>query len=157
MTKKGGETPIMDVETQMDAADRRLLSLLRENARAPTAELARRLGASRTTVQGRIERLERRGVIAGYTLKPSQADDGAIRAHIMIAAAPRAAGAVEAALRRIEAIRTVYSVSGPFDLIALAATPTVADMDAAIDAIGHVEGVERTTTSIILSTKISRG
>ncbi len=148
----------MDVEsTDLDETDRRLLALLRENARAPVADLARRLAASRTTVQSRIQRLERRGVVAGYTLKHSQAEEGAIRAHIMIAAAPRAAGAIEAALRRIAAIRTLYSVSGPFDLIALATTPTVAEMDAAIDAIGHVEGVERTTTSIILSTRISRG
>lgn len=148
----------MDVETtNLDETDRRLLALLRENARAPVADLARRLASTRTTVQSRIQRLERRGIVAGYTLKPSQAEEGAIRAHIMIAAAPRATGAIEAALRRMEAIRTVYSVSGPFDLIALAATPKVADMDAAIDEIGRIEGVERTTTSIILSTRVSRG
>jgi DNA-binding Lrp family transcriptional regulator len=129
---------------------------LRENARAPVAELARRLEISRTTVQSRLERLERRGIVAGYTLKPSQADLGLIRCHVMIAAHPRAAGAVEAALRRMEAARTVYSVAGPFDLIALLATPTVGDMDAALDAIGALEGVERTTSAIILSTKISR-
>ena len=46
-------------------AEQALLALLRENARASTAELARRLGVSRTTVQSRIERLEARGVIAG--------------------------------------------------------------------------------------------
>jgi len=50
-------------------ADERLLALLRENARAPAALLARRLGLSRTTVQSRIERLERGGVITGYTLR----------------------------------------------------------------------------------------
>ena len=49
----------------LDDTDRALLGLLRENARASTAELARRLDLSRTTVQSRIERLERRRVIAG--------------------------------------------------------------------------------------------
>ena len=49
-------------------ADHSLLSLLRENARASTADLARKLGVSRTTVQSRIERLEksRQGACAGY-------------------------------------------------------------------------------------------
>ena len=47
-------------------AEQALLSLLRDNARASTAELARQLGVSRTTVQSRIERLEQRGIIAGY-------------------------------------------------------------------------------------------
>src|SRR3546814_12427147 len=58
---------------RLTSADEALLSLLRENARAPTAEIARRLQLSRTTVQSRIERLERLGVIAGYTVKVGDA------------------------------------------------------------------------------------
>ena len=50
-------------------ADQQLLSVLRENARASTAQIARRLNLSRTTVQSRIERLEREGVISGYTVR----------------------------------------------------------------------------------------
>ena len=50
-------------------ADEQLLSLLREDARASTAEIARRLGLSRTTVQNRITRLEQEGVIRGYTVR----------------------------------------------------------------------------------------
>ena len=49
----------------IESPDARLLTLLRENARLSTAEIARRLGLSRTTVQSRIERLERDGVITG--------------------------------------------------------------------------------------------
>src|SRR3546814_19574606 len=52
---------------RLTSVDEALLSLLRENARAPTAEIARRLQLSRTTVQSRTQRLERPGVIAGYT------------------------------------------------------------------------------------------
>ena len=52
-----------------DPIDRMLLNLLRENARTSTAELARKLHLSRTTVQSRIERLERNHVVAGYTIK----------------------------------------------------------------------------------------
>ena len=50
-------------------ADELLLSLLREDARASTADIARRLGLSRTTVQNRIARLEAQGVIRGYTVR----------------------------------------------------------------------------------------
>ncbi|MGO9756089.1 MAG: winged helix-turn-helix transcriptional regulator, partial [Roseiarcus sp.] len=55
-----------------------LLALLRENARASVASLARRLGVPRTTVQSRIERLERRGVIAGYTVRTSESHERAL-------------------------------------------------------------------------------
>ena len=47
----------------LDDTDHALLALLRENARAPTAELARKLKLSRTTVQSRMERLQRQRVI----------------------------------------------------------------------------------------------
>jgi len=53
----------------MSDKDRQLLSILSENARMPTAMLARKLGLSRTTVQAKIERLERDGVIAGYGVR----------------------------------------------------------------------------------------
>lgn len=85
----------------MDAIDQQLLALLRENARAPTAELARRLSLSRTTVQSRIERLERGGVILGYSVRTGAVHSTAqVRALVMIVAAPRLSQAIESALRR---------------------------------------------------------
>ena len=71
-------------------ADEALLSLLREDARMPTAEIARRLQLSRTTVQSRIERLERSGVIAGYTVRiGDEHERERIRALIMITVFPK--------------------------------------------------------------------
>ena len=141
----------------MDDTDARLISALREDARAPVADLARRLNLSRTTVQSRIERLERRGVIVGYAARLS--DDyerGLVRAHVMITVRPKEARAVEAALRSLPQMRMLHSVSGPYDMIAIAAADSTADMDDLIDRIGALDGVERTTTSIVLSTKFER-
>ena len=53
-----------------------------------------------------------------------------------------------AALRAIEQVRVLHSVSGDVDLIAVAATASVAEMDQVIDRIGALDGVERTTSSI---------
>jgi DNA-binding Lrp family transcriptional regulator len=142
---------------QLDDIDIRLIARLRENARAPVAELARALSLSRTTVQSRLERLERSGVITGYTVRLSDAHErGQIHAYVMLTVAPKQAPAVIAAARRMPAVRLLASVSGPFDLIAEAATPSVAEMDALIDALGALDGVERTTSSIVLSTKLDR-
>ncbi|PJK09902.1 AsnC family transcriptional regulator [Lysobacteraceae bacterium NML120232] len=142
---------------KITAADQQLLALLRENARASTAEIARRLGLSRTTVQSRIDRLERDGVIAGYTVRVSDAVEHThIRAHIMITLAPRQMPQVVEALRQMPEIRRLHSVSGLSDLIALGVTRGVEEMDSLTDQIGMIEGVERTTTAIILSTKFER-
>ena len=61
---------------QLDEIDRALLTALTANSRTPIATLGQQLGIARTTVQVRIDRLENRGVIAGYTVRlakhPSQ-------------------------------------------------------------------------------------
>jgi len=138
-------------------SDQRLLVLLRENARASTAELARRLGVSRTTVQSRIERLERRGIIAGYTLRLSgEFERSQVQAHVLITAAPKLAAQVVHGLADITAVRTVHSVSGSFDMIAMLSAGSIGELDTAIDAIGALDGVERTLSSIILSTRLQR-
>ena len=137
--------------------DRTLLSLLSDNARMPVAELARKLGLSRTTVQARIERLEADGVIAGYGIKLSESYlSGLVRAHVLITIAPKALAGVTAALAAIKEVTTLHSVSGTFDLIAILATPSIADLDRLLDHIGALDGVERTLSSVILSTRISR-
>ena len=141
----------------MDSIDQTLIAALRENARASTAQLARLVGRSRTSVQSRIERLERQGVIAGYGVRLAPEHDfGTVRAHVMIKVGPKESRAVTAALRAIPQVRVLHSVSGDVDLIAVAATASVAEMDEVIDRIGGLDGVERTTSSIILSTKFER-
>lgn len=140
-----------------DPIDRHLLALLTENARAPVAELGRKLGLSRTTVQSRLERLERRGVIAGYTTKLSdEHEKGLVHAHVLITAGPKVAPRAEAELRRIPEVRALHSVSGHFDMIAIVAAPSIGELDQLIDRIGALDGVERTMSSIILSTRIKR-
>lgn len=142
---------------ELTAKDRDLLAVLSENARMPVATLAKRLGISRTTAQARLERLERLGVIAGYGVRLSDAyASGLVRAHVLITIAPKSLSEVVAAIGRVEAVTELHSVSGAFDLIAIVAAPSIAELDGRIDEIGRIEGVERTQSSIILSTRLSR-
>jgi DNA-binding Lrp family transcriptional regulator len=143
--------------TLLDEVDRALIALLREDARAPTAELARRLGLARTTVQSRMERLQRQRVISGYTITvPDDVEASLVRAHVLITLAPKQSAAIEQALRRIAQVRVLHSVSGPFDLIAIVAAGSIGELDELIDRIGALDGVERTTSAIVLSTRIDR-
>lgn len=141
----------------IDDVDRALIAILRDDARASTVEIARRMGLSRTTVTSRIARLEESRVVIGYTVKLASAVESAlIRAHITVACHPKASAGVESALRRIPEVRQLHSVSGPFDMIAVVAAPSIAELDSLIDRIGALDGVERTTSSILLSTRIDR-
>ena len=141
---------------QPDAIDRQLIELLTANARLPAAALGRRLGLSRTTVQSRIERLERSGTILGYTVRAAMDDDPRVRAHVLITLAPKRTAAVETTLRRIAQVRELYAVSGPVDLVAVVGGASTDELDRVIDQIGALDGVVRTNSMILLSTRIAR-
>jgi DNA-binding Lrp family transcriptional regulator len=137
--------------------DAKLLDLLRGNAREPAASLARKLGIARSTLQERIARLEREGVIKGYTVKLS--DEAAaknLRAVVMIVADARQADRVTAELKKIPEVRSLAAVSGAHDMMAVVEADTAARMDAVLDRIGKANGVARTVSSIVLSEKFSR-
>ena len=146
----------MSIST-LGAKDRELLAILSENAREQTATIARKLGLSRTTVQAKIDRLERDGVIAGYGVKLTDAyESGMVKAHVLITIAPKTLARITTELHAISAVRTLHSVSGNFDLIAVVEAASIAELDHLIDRIGAIDGVERTLSSIILSTRIRR-
>lgn len=141
----------------MDDTDNALISLLQANARASTAELARKLGLSRSTVKDRIQRLERRGIIKGYGVKLSETfGEGQITAHVMIDVDPKQSAQVVRQLLKINAIKALYAVNGIHDLLAITTTDSTQALDRALDAIGNIDGIERTVSSIVLSTKFER-
>ena len=141
----------------IDATDRRILALLREDGRASTAQLGRRLGLSRTTVQSRIDRLLSRRVITGFTVRMgADPERDQIQAHVLITLVPKLQSRAEAALRALPEVRKLYAISGQHDSIAVVVTDTVAEMDRLLDLIGSLDGIDRTVSSIVLSTRIDR-
>ena len=142
---------------ELDQRDQRLLDLLRVNSRASTSALARDLGISRSTVQDRINRLERRKVIAGYTVRYHEDFGGRLlNAHVMIQINPKQSVQIVAALSAIAAVKTLQTVSGIYDLVTMVESATTEEMDSVLDQIGDLPGVEKTTTSIVLTTKFER-
>jgi DNA-binding Lrp family transcriptional regulator len=141
----------------IDDLDQQLISLLQANARTPTADLARKLAVARTTVVARLARLERDGVIVGYTARLGQhADRPAVRAHVGITVQPRSGPAVVAALQKLPELVQLSSVSGEFDYIAVLQADSTQRLDVLLDAIGQVDGVQKTTTSVVLALRIDR-
>lgn len=138
--------------------DQQLIALLQDNARLSLSELARRLGVSRGAIQARLQKLERSGIIRGYTVRLSdQYDQGCIRAVVLIKAPPQHRRSVENRLCRMSELMALHSISGIFDLSAQVCAQSVSELDRVIDTIGVMEGVEETQSSVILSTKLERG
>ncbi len=141
----------------VDATDRALIHLLQANARASTAELARKLGVARTTVVARLARLERDGAIVGYTVRlAADAADAGVQAYVGITVQPKASRAVQRRLEAWPELRQLCTVSGEFDAIALLRADSTARLDALLDEIGEIDGVVKTTTSIVLAQRVNR-
>lgn len=141
----------------IDEKDKELLALLSVDGRASTAELARRLRLSRSTVKDRIERLQKRGIINGFTVRFSESyAQGQIKAHVMISTDPKKSAEVVRALHRIANLKSLYAVNGIYDMIAVISAESTQVLDETLDLIGNTDGVDKTVSSIILSTKIDR-
>jgi DNA-binding Lrp family transcriptional regulator len=140
------------------AKDRELIAILTENARLPLSEIAKRLGVSRATAQGRLARLERDGVIAGYTVILGKAGRPAssVSALVLIELEMKQQGGVIAALKKRPEIVQCDTLSGQFDLSVRIECATAAELDAIIDWIAEMEGVRRTTSSVILARRFGR-
>jgi DNA-binding Lrp family transcriptional regulator len=138
----------------MDDIDRKLLSALRRNARAPLSGLAAELGISRATVRVRIERLEARGVIRGYAVQTAQdLVDAPVRGLMMLAISGPGAERVMHRLTGHAAVKQVHSTNGKWDLIVEVGTETLEEFDRVLFDIRRIEGVETSETSLLLNTR----
>lgn len=141
----------------MDETDERLIAYLKQNARMPVATLARKLALARSTVQARLDRLERTGVIVGYGVRLGNAAwPEKIRATALLTLDPRATAAVLARLKAMTAVEAVHTASGRFDLVLALATRSTAELDDTLDRIGAIDGVRGSESLIHLATKIDR-
>lgn len=142
---------------ELDDTDRQLIAILSTNARMPVAKLAQKLGLARTTAQARLDKLERTGVIAGYTLRLSEeAMRGVIRATVLVSITPAAQAAVLSQLRRLPAVERVHTTSGRFDLACQIRAGSTGELDQTLDCIGEIDGVVASETLVHLSTRIDR-
>jgi DNA-binding Lrp family transcriptional regulator len=137
----------------MDDLDHRLLALLRGDARASVASLAKKLGVARGTVQNRMARLESDGTIVGYTvrLKPD-VQEHQIRALMTIAVEGNQVDAVVKALRGEPDVGSLHSTNGRWDLVAELHTDTLTSFDRLLARISRMPGVSSSETSLLLTT-----
>ena len=136
----------------MDELDRRLLALLRADARTPAASLAAQLKVSRGTVQNRIARLQAQGVIQGFTVRTRpELERERVRAVMSIAVEGERTAAVIRKLKGFPAVDRIYTTNGRWDLIAELDVADLAAFSRALDEIRTVEGIASTETSLLLA------
>ncbi|HEX5741113.1 MAG TPA: Lrp/AsnC family transcriptional regulator [Pilimelia sp.] len=139
----------------MDAIDRTLIALLRENARSSYAELARQVGLSAPSVHDRVGKLEASGVIKAYRADVDPATIGlGVTAIIMIVQEPgHEIEDMAAQFRQQPEIEACYFLAGHESFLLLVRLGTIAELEQLIGQVNRVPGVASTRTTIALSTK----
>ena len=137
----------------LDELDRKILDLLTQNARYTYSELGERLGLSRVAIKNRMDALEERGIIVGYTVIVNPQKLGsAVSCYYELEARPDALPEI---LRRLEACPTVtqlYRVTGECCLHIHAVAADQEELERLMnEVLDRLPGVEKLTTRVILS------
>jgi Lrp/AsnC family leucine-responsive transcriptional regulator len=139
----------------VDSLDRQLLDVLRANARATYAELARTVGLSAPAAHERVAKLEAAGVITGYhaAIAP-EALGYAINALIGIFLTDSAdTDEITESLTAIRVVEDCWFVAGEETFVVKVRVPDVAGLESTIRELNAIRGVARTRTTVVLSTK----
>ena len=134
----------------LDDLDRRILSLLTADGRAPVSGLAERLGVARGTVQARIDRLVSQGVIRRFTIDLAGDDEGRVRALCLIQLSHSTTRTILRRLRERPEVQDVYSTNGKWDLVAMIVATSLEGLDETLAWIRTIPVVDNTETSILL-------
>lgn len=139
----------------MDELDRRILQILKENARTPVKEIARRVSLTSPAVSGRIHRLEQAGVIDGYTVvlrRPASA--GQVQALISVLAGAAQREELPALVENEPQVLQCWRVTGGCNFILHVRCESI---DALEHLLTRIQKLGSTNTQIILATPLDRG
>jgi Lrp/AsnC family leucine-responsive transcriptional regulator len=139
----------------VDAVDRGIIAALRENGRATYAELGRLVGLSASAVHERVGKLEATGVITGYhaVVNPSAVGLG-VTALIGIHPTDIADDDdVAEALALLAEVESCYRVAGDESFVVKVRVATVDDLERTLGRLRRIDGVARTRTTLVLSTR----
>lgn len=129
----------------LDETDRKLVALLRHDARRTATSLARALNLSRTAVQARIARLERDGIIQGYSATIAPDVVAGVQALVTLCLAVRPCWRITDPLLSWPEVERIYAIAGDWDAVLV-----VSDL---ADRLRAVEGIASVETTVILSAR----
>ena len=139
----------------MDVIDRQLIEALRLNGRSSWAELGRVVGLSGPSVQERVRRLEERGVVLGYRaiVAPSEVGLGTSALIGLFQRDDVETDDIVDQVREIAAVEDCWFVAGDQELVVKIRVADVSQLEAVVASLRRVNGVVRTRTTVVLSTR----
>ena len=137
-----------------DALDARIIALFTDEPRMSVLEASRTLQVARATVQARLDRMQRLGVISGWgpRVDPAALGYGVVAYCSLTISQDAGHTAVVRALEEIPEIQEIHTVSGESDLLARVAARSNSDLQRVIDSMVATRTIVRSSSVIVLNT-----
>ena len=134
-----------------DKTDDKIIGFLRDDARESFVEIGKKLKLSESAVRRRVKNLVDGGVIEKFTVEMGESNTTSAIVLISVDSATDTSK-VSAKLTKLEAVKTVYEITGQYDISVIIRAGNIAEINICIDDLRKIEGVIDTNTVIILRT-----
>ena len=132
-----------------DKVDEKIIEYLKENSRESFVDIGKKLKLSESAVRRRVKNLLGNGTIKKFTLELGE--ENATSSIVLVSVdSATDTSKVSLKLAKLEGVKTVYEITGQYDITVIISAPTIAEINNSIDALRKISGVVDTNTVIIL-------
>jgi DNA-binding Lrp family transcriptional regulator len=132
-----------------DKVDEKIIEYLKENSRESFVDIGKKLKLSESAVRRRVKNLQGSGTIKKFTLELGE--ENATSAIVLVSVDSAIdTSKVSIKLTKLEGVKTVYEITGQYDITVIVSAATIAEINNSIDALRKIPGVVDTNTVIIL-------
>ncbi len=134
-----------------DKKNEKIIEFLRNDSRESFVEIGKKLMISESAVRRRVKNLVENGIIKRFTIEVGERN--ATSAIVLISVDSTIdTTKVSSKLTKLEGVKTIYEITGQYDISVIISAPNIADINQSIDGLRKIPGVIDTNTVIILKT-----
>ena len=132
-----------------DKVDEKIINYLKEDSRESFVDIGKKLKLSESAVRRRVKNLVDGGTIKRFTVELGE--ENATSAIVLISVESSTdTSKVSEKLAKLEGVKTVYEITGQYDIITIISATNISEINSSIDALRKIPGVNDTNTVIIL-------
>jgi DNA-binding Lrp family transcriptional regulator len=132
-----------------DQVDDKILSVLREDSRRSFVAIGQMVGLSEAAVRRRVANLIKNGTIAKFTVETNVGSQA--NAISLLSVNPNhPTPEVSAKLKRIRGVRSIFEITGEYDIAVIVSGSNIAEINRTIDEIRKIVGIDDTNTVVVL-------
>ncbi|HEY4680572.1 MAG TPA: HTH-type transcriptional regulator LysM [Nitrosarchaeum sp.] len=132
-----------------DKVDEKIINFLKEDSRESFVDIGKKLKLSESAVRRRVKNLVDSGTIKRFTVEIGE--ENATSAIVLISVdSATDTSKVSEKLAKLEGVKTVYEITGQYDITTIISATNISEINSSIDALRKIPGVIDTNTVIIL-------